>query len=138
MRCLGLDYGTVRVGVAISDPLGSMARPYSVAEAKPLEKLCAVIAKICAEEEVETIVIGLPRHMNGDEGSSSAAARAMGAALEKTLPKVKFVYRDERLSTLGAGKLMIDAEFSSAKRKKIIDSAAAAVILQDYLDSVSG
>jgi putative Holliday junction resolvase len=134
MRVLGIDYGTVRVGVAMSDPLRMIAQPLEVIEYKSTKELLAGITGICAEYEIGEIVIGLPKHMGGDESESSEKARKLGALLKHELNK-KVFFQDERLSTVAAEKAMIEADVSRKKRKKKIDSIAASIILQTYLDS---
>ncbi len=133
MRSLGIDYGTVRIGLAISDALGMIAQPYCVVTATDGKKAVEQIAEICRKEGVEQIVVGLPRHMSGEESDSSAAARKLGAKIEETtgLP-VAFV--DERMSSLAAERAMLEADLSRKKRKTKIDAVAASIILQSFLD----
>lgn len=133
MRVLGLDYGTVRVGVALSDPTGFIATPKGFVAAEPKKKFLAEIERICLESQVEKIVVGLPLHMSGEEGESAVAARAMGAAIEeKTRLPVCFI--DERMSTMSADKALNEANVKGRKKKEKVDAAAAAIILQNYLD----
>jgi putative Holliday junction resolvase len=134
VRIIGIDYGTERIGVAVSDPLGMMASPRTVLQARPLAKLLAELGKICSETEASAVVVGLPKHMSGAEGKSAEAARALGAEIAKAMPSVKVFYQDERMSTMAAGKMMIEAGGSASKRKASIDAAAAAIILQTFLD----
>ena len=133
MRILGLDYGTVRVGVAISDPTGFMASPKGNVPAEPKKEFLAEIQRICLEFGVEKIVIGLPLHMSGEEGESAIAARAMGAAIQEKL-ELPICFIDERMSTMSANKALNEANVKGRKKKDKVDSAAAAIILQNYLD----
>ncbi len=134
MRVLGLDYGSVRIGVAVSDEGGSLAFPHGVVGAVPERKCVGEVARICCEKGVGTIVVGLPKHMCGDEGESAVAARRLGALVaDATGIPVKFV--DERLSTVAADKALSEANVRGSKKRGRIDAAAAAVILQTYLDS---
>lgn len=133
MRILGLDYGTVRVGVAISDPTGFIATPKGNVSAEPKKDFLAEIQRICLDLGVEKIVIGLPLHMNGDEGESALAARAMGADIKKKL-ELPVCFMDERMSTMSADKALNEAQVKGRKKKDKVDSAAAAIILQNYLD----
>ncbi|NOY74835.1 MAG: Holliday junction resolvase RuvX, partial [Kiritimatiellaeota bacterium] len=98
MTVLGLDYGSVRIGVALSDFSGTIAHPRNFIQAEPLGQCLAIIADICSTEKVELIVLGLPKHMNGNEGDSAAAARKLGTAIaETTFLPVDYI--DERLTT---------------------------------------
>lgn len=133
MRILGLDYGTVRVGVAISDPTGFLAQPKGFVLAQPKKEFLAKIENICQEFKVEKIVIGLPLHMSGEEGESAVAARAMGDAIEEKI-KLPVCFIDERMSTMSADKALNEANVKGKKKKEKVDSAAAAIILQNYLD----
>ena len=136
MRTMGLDYGSVRIGVAISDPSGIIAQPKNYLEAKPKKKCLIKIAAICKELQITQIVIGLPKHMNGDEGISAKAARLLGAAIvEVTDLPVDFL--DERFTTISANNLLTESNIKAPQKKEKIDSIAAAIILQNYLDMKS-
>ena len=133
MIVLGLDYGTVRVGVALSDFSATIAHPKDFIAAEPLSKCLLMIAELCSENDVSQIVLGLPKHMNGDEGVSAVAARKLGAAVaEATSLPVDFI--DERLTTLAANRVLTECEVKGPGKKDKIDSVAAAIILQNYLD----
>ena len=136
MRVLGLDYGTVRIGVALSDFSATIAHPKSFIQAEPRSKCLSEIRDLCLANDVSEIVVGLPKHMNGDEGVSAEAARTFGAAVsEETSLAVYFI--DERLTTVSAGNVLNECEVRGAKRKERVDSIAAAIILQNYLDMQS-
>lgn len=124
MRVLALDHGTARIGAALSDPTGTLATPLPVIE-PPEAKL---VAAIVAEREVERVVIGLPLHLSGEEGSQAALARSFGAELEAML-SVPVVTYDERLTTR-----MADAS-RRAGASAAPDSLAAAHLLEAYLAS---
>ena len=134
MRILGIDYGTVRTGLAISDPLGIIAQPLETIKADSLADLITKITTRCQEKEVEQIVIGLPRHMSGEESEGSSRARKLGDQLTGKLA-LPVIYQDERLSTAAAKRVMSEAAVSRKKRREKIDSVAATIILQNYLDS---
>lgn len=119
---LALDHGTARIGAAISDPTGTLATPLPVIE-PPEAKL---VAEIVAEREVERVVVGLPRHLSGEEGSQAALARSFGAELEAILSVPVETY-DERLTTR-----MADAS-RRAGAVAAPDSLAAAHLLEAYL-----
>ncbi len=136
MRIIGLDYGTVRIGVAISDPSAIIAHPKGYIDAEPKKQCIEKIKELCNETEAEQIVIGLPKHMNGDEGDSAKAARIFGAAIaEATNLPIDFL--DERLTTVSANNVLTESNMKAPAKKEKIDSIAAAIILQNYLDMKS-
>ncbi len=131
-RLLGLDYGTKRVGVAISDSSQLIASPYAVIDAA---SAISALEEILATEEVDALVVGLPLSLSGEEGASAAAARAFGRELaESTGLAVSFV--DERFTTKVAEDALIAGGVRRAKRRDIRDKMAAAVMLQGHLDSL--
>jgi len=135
MRYLGIDYGTVRIGIALSDPSAIIATPLTTVKAKPDKNAIAEITRICDEKKVEQIIIGLPLHMNGDEGESAKGARKLGTEImEATNLEVHYI--DERLSTVSADKALLEGNVRGEKRKAKVDSVAAAIILQTYLDRI--
>ena len=133
MRILAIDYGSQRVGLAISDPTGTLARPLPFLPAKADPKLAREIATLAEKEQVELILIGLPRHMNGSLGEAAAKVQAFAAVLGKTTT-IRLRLIDERLSTVQASRQMQEAGQDTRKQRDKIDSAAAAVLLQGYLD----
>jgi putative Holliday junction resolvase len=136
MRILGLDVGERTIGVAISDPLGYTAQGITTIRRKNLAIDIAEIKKICDEYTVETILMGLPKNMNGTIGPSGEKVIELSKVLEEEL-KLPVKLWDERLTTVAAHKAMLEADLSRAKRKKIVDKIAAIYILQGYLDSLS-
>jgi len=136
MRILGIDYGSVRTGVALSDQLGMMAHPLEPLKISSMKELLDAIAALALKNGVEKIVVGLPKHMNGDESDSSRKARELASELEKKLGIPVILY-DERLTTSAAERLLIETDMSRKKRKEKIDSLAASLILQGYLDGIS-
>jgi len=133
MRYLGIDYGTARIGIALSDACSVIASPLKTVKAEPVKNAVMEIAEICSEKSVEEIVIGLPLHMNGDEGVSAEGARKLGEEIENAT-KLKINYIDERLSTVSADKALSEGNVRGKKRKAKVDSVAAAIILQTFLD----
>ena len=133
MRIMGLDYGTVRIGVAISDPGGIIAQPKGYLEAVPRKACLENISNTCEELEIGTIVIGLPKHMNGDEGESAKAARALGAEIAE-ITSLPIDFLDERLTSVSANNFLTEANIKAPGKKEKVDSVAAAIILQNYLD----
>lgn len=133
MRILGLDIGEKRIGIALSDPLGWTAQSLKTLERKSIKNDVEEIIKIINEFQVEKVVVGLPKNMNGTLGESGQKVMNF---CEKLLEKIniELVYEDERLTTMAAEKVLIDADLSRKKRKGVIDALAATFILQTYLD----
>jgi len=137
MRILAIDYGSQRIGLALSDPTGTLARPLPFLPAKADAKLAREIALLVEKEQAALILLGLPRHMNGSLGEAAAKVQAFAAVLEKATPApVKLI--DERLSTIQASRQLQEAGQDTRKQRGRIDSAAAAVLLQGYLDCSGG
>lgn len=138
MRILGLDYGTKTTGVAVSDPLGWTAQGVEIIRRQEEEHHKATlnrIAAICEEYKVEKIVLGLPKNMNNTLGERGEKTLLFKEKLEARL-KLPVVTWDERLSTVAAENVLLEADVSRQKRKKVIDKLAATIILQNYLDAV--
>ncbi|MFH1138929.1 MAG: Holliday junction resolvase RuvX [Pseudomonadota bacterium] len=134
VRILGLDLGSKRVGAALSDPLGFSAAGLTVLERKPHAEFLARVAAIVQEKEVTLIVLGLPRNMDG--GLGPQAQRALSLAHElRTRLGVEVQTWDERLTTVEAEELLIEANLTREQRKKVVDKVAAAIILQRFLDA---
>lgn len=133
MRVIGLDLGTRRIGVAVSDEMGWTAHAHStVPHRRPADDVAA-IGQICREVDAERIVVGLPLNMNGTSGPKAEAARAFGELLAQELA-LPVEYQDERLSTVTSERVLLEADLSRQRRKQVIDRLAAAVILQAWLD----
>ena len=136
MRKMCLDYGDVRIGIALSDMLGIIASGLETYTRKDEDTDIQHILKLIQDNSVDTVVIGLPINMDGTSGSRAEVTKAFGSKLaEKTTAKV--VYLDERLSSVSAEKLLIQADVRMDKRKQVIDKLAATIILQNYLDIYS-
>ena len=136
MRILGVDYGTVRIGVAVSDELGVAANALAPVSGKDSTKAIEAIHRICKEKNVQEIVVGLPLRTDGAESESTKGARRLAEKLrEKTGLTVTLF--DERMTTQAAERILIDADVSRKKRKEKIDSLSAAVFLQDYLNLIA-
>ncbi len=134
MRVLAIDYGSARIGLALSDPTGTLARPLPFLPAKADPKLAREIAALAATEKADTILLGLPRHMSGELGEAAARVQAFAALLRQSTP-LPIHLVDERLSTVQAGRQLQEAGKNSRQQRGHIDSAAAAVLLQAYLDA---
>jgi len=138
MRVLGLDFGERRVGIAISDPTGTIARPLQVLMRASREEDFAALAAIVAEHGVERIVVGQPLSLDGTEGPQARQVAGYAAALADALP-VEVVSWDERFTTITADEILRQTRKEKDRRRARgggeIDAIAAAVILQGYLDS---
>lgn len=130
---MGLDLGTKRVGVALSDDLGLTAQAQTVLPRGGLAELLAQIKTLVDEHGVERIVVGLPRRMNGSLGREAQRALAVADQLRAGLG-LEVVTWDERLSSVAAERILLEADLTRKKRKKVRDKVAAAYILQGYLD----
>lgn len=133
---LGFDYGSKRLGVAVSDLMRSIATSYKIIYRSSWEKDLAEIQKIVAEKEICGFVFGLPLQMNGQEGDIAKEVRAFAEKLQQEIP-LPILFWDERLSSSAVERFLIDEiDLSRAKRKKVLDSSAAAYILQGALDAL--
>lgn len=132
MRVLGIDYGTVRVGLALSDELGMLAMPLEVV---PAQKAMVRIKEVVAEKQAKLIVLGMPRNMDGSYGFKAEEVKKFSTELSKHI-SIPIKFWDERLTTQGVEKMLIQAEVSRKRRKEVIDQLAAQQILQGYLDSL--
>lgn len=135
MRILGIDYGDRRVGLALSDPLGIIAGPLPTYEKKPGKSEIEFFRGLITEKEVQKIVIGLPLNMDGTEGPRAAKAREFGGKLKGFGAEI--IYKDERLSSVSANRVLDEAEMNWRKRKEVVDAIAAVIILQSYLDKAA-
>ncbi|HEV8336092.1 MAG TPA: Holliday junction resolvase RuvX [Candidatus Polarisedimenticolia bacterium] len=133
-RCLGLDVGERRIGVALSDPLGWTASPLPPIERASWKKDLARIRALLEEHEVARVVVGLPVRLDGTPGKSAERAMDLVRRLRGTT-KVPVVTWDERLTTREAERRLIEADVSRARRKEVIDGMAASLILQGFLDA---
>jgi len=133
MRIMGLDLGTRRIGIAVSDELGMTAQPVTTLRRRTAAADLAQLKNLAEAHQVEKWVVGLPLHMNGTEGPEAARARQFGAALESASGRpVEFF--DERLSTRSAERVLLEADMSRKKRRQLIDRLSAVIILQGWLD----
>jgi putative Holliday junction resolvase len=134
-RIMAIDYGTARIGVALSDELQMLAHPAETIVIGKTADSLARIASLVEEKDVERILVGLPRHMNGSAGESAEKASAFA---QKLRAKVKCEVRtwDERLSTVAAHRSLREAGKSTRQTRGYIDQVAAQILLQSYLDSL--
>ena len=137
MRIMGLDYGSKTVGIAISDPFGWTAQPIETITRPDEANMVSTIERmreIIAEYSVEAIVLGLPKHMNNTEGERVALTQKFERRIIKEF-ELEVIMWDERLSTIGASRVLDQANMKKRNQKKVIDKLAAVFILQGYLDA---
>ena len=134
-RILALDLGDVRIGVALSDPLRITAQPLEPLRRVGPRKDLAAVARLIEQHGAETVVIGLPLLLSGDEGPRAAMAREFAAGLERRLQRIRIVLWDERFTTVEAERAMIADGVRRAKRRDVVDGLAAVLILQSFIEA---
>ena len=134
MRILALDVGDVRIGVAVSDPLKIIAQGLTSIKRVDIKEDTKAIRHLVSQHEVEKVVVGLPKMMDGEIGIQAQKVLSFVESLQTEID-VPVVLWDERLTTLAANRVLIEADMSRRKRKKVVDKVAATLILQGYLDS---
>jgi putative pre-16S rRNA nuclease len=134
MRLLGLDVGSKRIGISLSDELNIMASPHSVYERQGMAKDAQYLTSTAKENSCSAIVVGLPLELDGSEGQRVKRVRILAHAMEP-LFEGEILFFDERFSTVEAERVLLSADMRREKRKKVVDKVAAAIILQGYLDS---
>ncbi|MDB6030873.1 MAG: rnhD [Verrucomicrobiales bacterium] len=135
MRILALDHGTKRIGVAVSDEMKMIATPLEFILAEPFAPVVERLKQLIREKEVEMILVGLPRNMDGSYGPAALKVQEFVAVLKETIA-VPIKLWDERLTSAQANRFLIAADVRRNKRKEKVDKTAAAILLQSYLDSV--
>lgn len=133
MRVMAIDYGDARTGVAISDPAGLLAGYTTVIQSRRPELAAEEIAKLAAERQVDELVMGFPRNMDGTEGPRAELYRDFAALLEEKAGRPVRLW-DERRTTIDAHQILFNQGKDGRKRKKIVDAVAASLILENYLD----
>jgi putative Holliday junction resolvase len=142
VRALGIDYGAKRIGLALSDASGVLASPWRVLQRPPSEPaavalVCDEIARLRADDDgLEAVIVGWPRRLDGSPTHQTGKAEAFARAIEARV-SIPVVLQDERLSSHEAESRLALRERDWRKRKQVLDAAAAAVVLQDYLDAQS-
>ncbi len=136
-RIVGIDFGTARIGLAITDEMRIITQPLATVQAsKNVKQTADLIAKELERfKKIDTIVIGLPLLLSGKEGEMATLAKAFGAAVEARMG-VPVVYWDERLTSSQVDRMLRDSDVSRKKRATLSDQLAAAAILQNYMDSL--
>jgi putative Holliday junction resolvase len=137
MRILAIDHGTKRIGIAVSDELKMIAQPLEFIPAEPFAGFLARLLELLRDKEVELILVGMPRNMDGSYGPAALKVQDFVAALRgaTTVPVKTW---DERLTSAQANRFLIQANVRRDKRKEKVDKTAAAILLQSYLDSLTG
>jgi len=136
MKLLAIDHGDKRMGIAASDPLGMMAHPLEFIPSEPFDEFLIRLKEVLAERETEQIIVGMPRNMDGSIGPQALKVEDFVAVLKKSVT-VSVRTWDERLTTVMAEDKLREAGVSVRDAKKKVDASAAAVMLQDYMDSFS-
>lgn len=136
MRIMALDLGDSRIGIALSDLMHIIANGYETYHRVNEQKDFEHIVEVAKSNDVGEIVLGLPINMDGTEGDRVVKSKEFGTKLKEFLPNVKIAYMDERLTTVSAERVLLEADVSREKRKKVIDKIAATIILQSYLDII--
>ncbi|WP_303857991.1 Holliday junction resolvase RuvX [Aminicella lysinilytica] len=140
MRKIGLDVGDRTVGIAVSDPLGITAQGVTTLDRVGIRKDTGKVLDLVREYDCDGIVIGLPLNMNGTDSEQTGKVREFGTMLENKMRStamkgIEIIWQDERLTTVQAERVLVEADVSRKKRKQVIDKQAAVLILQSYLDS---
>lgn len=140
MRTLALDVGDATIGVAVTDPLGITAQGVTTIERVGIKKDTTAVCQYIEEFQCNTVVCGLPIKLDGTDSPQTEKVREFARRLENKLkstghPEVSIVFQDERLTTMQAERILLDADVSRKKRKTVIDKQAAILILQGYMDS---
>lgn len=135
MRILALDHGTKRIGIAVSDELKLIAQPLEYVAAEPFAGFLARLKALLTEKEVELILVGMPRNMDGSYGPAALKVEEFVAAL-RAATTVPIKTWDERLTSAQANRFLIEGNVRRNKRKEKVDKTAAALLLQSYLDSL--
>ena len=136
MRILALDHGTKRIGVAISDELKMLAQPLEYIPAEPFADFLDRLKQLLREKEVELILVGMPRNMDGSYGPAALKVQDFVAALGHAVT-VPIKTWDERLTSVQANRFLIQNKVRRDKRKEKVDKTAAAILLQSYLDGLA-
>jgi putative pre-16S rRNA nuclease len=136
MRVLALDHGVKRIGIAVSDELKLIAQPLEFVAALPFDSFLARLRELLDEKEVELILVGMPRNMNGSYGPAAQKVQEFVAELQAAV-QVPIKTWDERLTSVQANRLLIEANVRRQARKEKVDKMAAAILLQSYLDGLS-
>jgi len=135
-RILGLDFGTVRIGLALSDPTGTLATPLPHLEKKTIPQINATLTELIQTQDISRLVVGLPRNMDGSYGPAAEKVRDFISKIQVSV-SIPIETQDERLTTMQAAKQLSQIGLNQKELRKKIDSSSASLILQQYLDRKS-
>ena len=135
MRIMAIDYGDSRVGIALSDALGITAQGLKTLPNKVYQKLLDSIVGIVCEYDINTIVVGMPKNLDGSLGIRAEVTKSFANDLSQRLPDATIVFQDERLTTVEATRFLNYTNTRGKSRKAVIDTVSAEIILQTYLDT---
>ena len=136
MRYMGIDYGDARVGVAISDPLGITSQGLETVPNKVYDKMLNRISELITEYKPQKIIVGLPKNMDGTIGERGEISKKFVADLKEKYKDIEFILWDERLSTVQASRVLNETNTRGKKRKSVIDTVAASIILESYMNTL--
>ncbi len=134
MRIMGIDYGDSRVGIALSDPLGITAQGLTTLPNKVYDKMLKNLVSLVLEHSVDKIVLGMPKNLNGSLGIRAEVTQDFLKDLQREIPDMEIILWDERLTTVEASGVLNVTNTRGKDRKNVIDTVAASIILQSYLD----
>ena len=134
MKIMSVDYGDRRTGIALSDIRGILASPLTVIKESYQPKLAKEIVSLAVDNDVKTVVIGLPRNMDGSYGYRCDECKSLGEAISNINAELNICFEDERLTTVMAHNVLSENNVRGKKRKDIVDAVSAVMILQSYLD----
>lgn len=134
MKIMSVDYGDRRTGIALSDIRGILASPLTVIKESYQPKLAKEIVRLAVDNDVKTVVIGLPRNMDGSYGYRCDECKSLGEAISNINAELNICFEDERLTTVMAHNVLSENNVRGKKRKDTVDAVSAVMILQSYLD----
>lgn len=134
MKIMSVDYGDRRTGIALSDIRGILASPLTVIKESYQPKLAKEIVSLAVDNDVKTVVIGLPRNMDGSYGYRCNECKSLGEAISNINAELNICFEDERLTTVMAHNVLSENNVRGKKRKDTVDAVSAVMILQSYLD----
>jgi len=137
MRILAIDHGSKRIGIAVSDELKMIAQPLEYILAEPADKFMVRLQELIRDKEVDLILVGMPRNMDGSYGPAAQKVQEFVAVLKGAV-SVPIKLWDERLTSSQANRVLIQGNVRRDKRKEKVDAMAAAILLQSYLDGLGG
>ena len=136
MRILAIDHGSKRIGIALSDEMKVIAQPLEFIPAEPFAQFLERLKHLITDKQVELIVVGMPRNMDGSYGPAALTVQQFVGVLRSAVTVAVQTW-DERLTTAQANRILIEADVSRSKRREKVDKTAAALLLQSYLDSLA-